>query len=315
MNKKIGFAGLLVLTGCATLIPLKVGPPIDITVEITPERGAKGEYLVNNVTHCLHCHSELDQNYYSFPPVPGTEGAGGFVIEEAFGMVQVPNITPHALGDWTDGELIQAITEGVNRERKPLFPIMPYDRLRYLDREDLSCIVAYIRTLKPIKNAVSGKKKLKFPLQYIERTFPHPYDPLTRPDPSDVVAYGKYMTIISNCEVCHTPTDKMGRPLEGMYMAGGQEFLLPGGSVILTANVTPDQETGIGNRSKENFIGLFKAFQTPVEVPEDKKHENTLMPWFAYTNMTEEDLGAIYEYLMTLEPVNNSVVKYPTASE
>ena len=52
MKNKIMILGLLVIMGCASLIPLKVGPPQDIMVEITPERLTRGEYLANHVTGC-----------------------------------------------------------------------------------------------------------------------------------------------------------------------------------------------------------------------------------------------------------------------
>jgi hypothetical protein len=38
---------------------------------------------------------------------------------------------------------------------------------------------------------------------------------------------------------------------------------------------------------------------------------NTIMPWTYYATMTAEDLGAIYDYLSSLKPVDNAVVKYP----
>ena len=55
--------------------------------------------------------------------------------------------------------------------------------------------------------------------------------------------------------------------------------------------------------SRENFVGVFKSFAPPEGrvIPGDEV--NTVMPWSRYAGMTEEDLGAIYEYLRTLEPV------------
>lgn len=319
--KKIFFLfGILVLVGCASLIPLKVGPPQDLTVESTPERIARGEYLGNNVVHCIYCHSKLDWIYYGGGKAePGTEGAGGERFVENEGIIgsfdiYSRNITPAALGDWTDGELIQAITEGVNKKGEPLFPCMPYASLNRIDEEDLYSLVAYVRTLKPIPNTLP-EKKIKRMFKYIERTFPKPYDPQPRPDSSDKVASGKYLATIGNCIFCHTTMTKLAKPLKGMDMAGGNSFTIPGGGVVFSANITPDMETGIGNRSKENFIGLFKSFVEPIKLPEDKKHVNTVMPWPAFAGMTEEDLGNIYEYLRTVKPVNNRVEKYPAETK
>ena len=52
MKNKIMILGLLVVMGCAGIIRLKVGQPQDITVEITPERLTRGEYVANHVTGC-----------------------------------------------------------------------------------------------------------------------------------------------------------------------------------------------------------------------------------------------------------------------
>ena len=47
---------------------------------------------------------------------------------------------------------------------------------------------------------------------------------------------------------------------------------------------------------------------TPSEVAHQTA--NTAMPWWLFGNMTEADLGAIYEYLRTVEPVNNTITRY-----
>ena len=68
-------------------------------------------------------------------------------------------------------------------------------------------------------------------------------------------------------------------------------------------NITPHPGNRIGGWSRENFIGVFKSFAPPEgsKIPGDRV--NTVMPWSRYAGMTEEDLGAIYEYLQTIEPV------------
>jgi hypothetical protein len=68
---------------------------------------------------------------------------------------------------------------------------------------------------------------------------------------------------------------------------------------MYSKNLTP-HATGIGNWTREAFIARFKAYSEPLTVaPED----NTLMDWNAYAGMTETDLGAIYDYLQSLPPV------------
>ena len=40
----------------------------------------------------------------------------------------------------------------------------------------------------------------------------------------------------------------------------------------------------------------------------------TIMPWVMYAGMTEQDLGAIYDYLRTVKPVDQSVVRWTSGS-
>src|SRR5690625_6820086 len=52
-----------------------VGHPEDMSIEITPERLERGEYLANHVMLCMDCHGQRDFSLFSGPPIPGTEGA------------------------------------------------------------------------------------------------------------------------------------------------------------------------------------------------------------------------------------------------
>ena len=55
------------------------------------------------------------------------------------------------IGNWTDGEVIRAIREGVSRDGQALFPLMPYAGFRHMSDEDVYALVAYLRTLPPAK--------------------------------------------------------------------------------------------------------------------------------------------------------------------
>lgn len=103
------------------------------------------------------------------------------------------------------------------------------------------------------------------------------------------------------------------QPLPGMDFAGGHEMPLPSGQIVRSANITPDFDTGIGAWDKAYFINRFKEYadSTKSHIPVAKDSENTVMPWMMYAGMTVEDLGAIYSYLRTLQPVKNAVEKHP----
>jgi hypothetical protein len=98
-----------------------------------------------------------------------------------------------------------------------------------------------------------------------------------------------------------------------MEGAGGMEFHWPDGSTVRALNITPDQATGIGDWSKDYFVKRFKLGENMVEAhaPVKTGEFNTPMPWEEYGGMTDEDLGAIYDYLHnTVKPVKHPVEKF-----
>ncbi|HEX9654957.1 MAG TPA: c-type cytochrome [bacterium] len=116
---------------------------------------------------------------------------------------------------------------------------------------------------------------------------------------------------VASCIECHTKWEK-GAPVAGMEFAGGYEFHLPSGNMVVSQNITPDVETGIGSWDKQTFISVFKAYSIDAvrKHPLGKGEFNTIMPWSYFSGMTEEDLGAIYDYLRTIKPVKHSVPRF-----
>jgi mono/diheme cytochrome c family protein len=291
----------------------KVGPPPSIQVEATPDKVARGRYLANHVAVCIDCHSDRDWTLFSGPIIPGTEGRGGFRFDRNFGFPGVfysKNITPAALGEWTDGEILRAMTSGVSRDGSPFFPVMPYPSYRLMAQDDAEAIVAYLRTLTPIPHEVP-ESRADFPMNFILRTIPQPASPVERPDPSNVAEYGKYVATIAGCADCHTPATPDGQKIPGLEYAGGMEFRTPWG-VVRALNLTPDDETGLGGWDREFFVKRFKAYGTPEgrREPVEPGAFNTVMPWTMYADMTEEDLAAIYEFLRTVPAVKHKVEKH-----
>ena len=290
------------------------------TVEATPQRLARGDYLVHHVSDCLGCHSDFFADRFALPLKPGTEGQGGFPFDKRLGVpgvVQAQNITQDpesGLGSWTDGEILRAIREGVDRKGKALFPMMPYQFFHSMSDEDARSIVAYLRTLKSVPHAVA-KRQLDFPVNLLIKFAPKPItSPVPAPNPKDTVAYGRYLVTVGVCRMCHTPHDGKGQLIEGMDYSGGWELLGPWGRVV-SANITPDTDNYMGKASREEFIGRFKSFEgldgenAPVAPP----GKNTVMPWPRFAGMTREDLGAIYDYLKTVKPIKKKVNPFPDA--
>ena len=304
---------IIVLVTYVKLALPNVGKPEKISIERTPERIARGKYLANSVTVCIDCHSTRDWNQFSGPIIEGTEGKGGEVFDQKFGFpgsFHARNITPASLSNWTDGEMLRAIASGVDKNGKALFPVMPHPNYGKLDREDLYSIIAYIRSLKPIEHQVPASVP-DFPMNFILNTIPQKATYSKRPDTSNVLAYGQYIFTAAACNECHTKKEK-GAPVSGMELAGGFEFSIGSGGIVRSANITPDNETGIGKLTESEFLRKFKHYNDSSYLnPIIKKNTiNTVMPWMMYRNMKEQDLKALFAYIKTFKPIKNVVVKY-----
>lgn len=309
----VGVAGLLTYVKAA--LP-DVGPAPELAVESTPELVKRGEYLANHVNLCIDCHSKRDYTYWSAPLIPGTLGEGGeaFTQDMGFpGRFYARNISPSHLSDWTDGEIYRTITTGVDKNNEAIFSIMPWDNYGKMDPEDIKAVIAYIRTL-PAQSNEPPKSDPDFPMNFILNTLPHKATGGTRPSTADQVAYGAYVINAAGCGVCHTKQEK-GKVVGEPY-AGGFEFGFPDGSKAISANITPDKETGIGSWSEAAFINKFKQYADsnyhPVKLkPGDAQ---TVMPWTMYAGMDSTDIKAIYAYLKTLKPVNNKITPWKPRS-
>lgn len=315
----LGLLGVLVLTNAAGaayywLYLPKQQPPKEWVVDATPALVERGRYLTINVLQCVDCHSVRDWTLYGGPPVEpvgagrpcmdkNTPTAGVNVGQEYFpGVLCIRNITQDGdtgIGAWTNGEIVRAVREGVDRNGKGLFPIMPYFIYRNLADQDMRAVLAYLRTM-PAVSSIRPEKQIDFPMSALVHFWPEPVTrEIVAPDPSDTVAYGEYLSRIARCEFCHTPRNPQSMDgFEGRHLAGGMPFFL-NGKVMYSMNLTP-HESGLGSWTKEQFIARFKEFETPVPVPPEA---NTLMNWNAFAGMTEQDLSALWDYFQSVTPV------------
>jgi mono/diheme cytochrome c family protein len=290
-------------------------PPSSVKVERSAERLARGRYLYHHVAVCGDCHSQRDYTRFGGPFVEGGEGIG-FSFPQELGLpgtVVAPNITSDkesGLGDWTDGEVIRAIREGLSRDGKALFPMMPYSEFRHMSDEDVYALVAYLRTLPPAKN-VLPRSQINFPVSMFIKSVPKPAGHVPPVDRNNQLKYGEYLTRLGGCGGCHTPMDK-GEPLPGKWMAGGEIFRTPMGTVV-SANITPDKDTGIGKWSEQDFLNKSYQYRKYVETgsPKIGPESFTLMPWLPFCQLPEEDLKAIFAFLKTQPPVYNAVETHP----
>jgi mono/diheme cytochrome c family protein len=303
----------IVLTGTYVKVGLPdVGAAPDITIERTQERIERGKYLAHNVTVCMDCHSTRDWSQFAGPISGDNIGGGGERFDKNMGFPGTffaKNITPYALGSWTDGELLRAITSGVNKDGKALFPVMPYHHYGKMDKEDIYSIIAYIRTLPAVRKDIPASEP-DFPFNFIINTLPEKASYSERPFEGDIIKQGAYLVNASGCVDCHSKNEK-GSIVPGSEFGGGMAFAQPAGTVTST-NISPDRETGIGNWTKEAFVQRFKMYNDTAYHPArlTSADINSPMPWTMYAGMKVSDLEAIYAYLQSIKPVKNEVVRY-----
>ena len=108
---------------------------------------------------------------------------------------------------------------------------------------------------------------------------------------SQVVALGRDLAGFGDCSVCHTD------PRQGLEFAGGLPLETPFG-VLYTTNITPDLETGIGTWSEEAFSRAMRE-----GVDNEGKYLYPAFPYDHFTKITDEDMHALYVYIMSLEPI------------
>jgi hypothetical protein len=294
-------------------------PPSAVKVSMAPERVARGKYLFEIVSDCDGCHSQRDFTRVDAPVVIAARGRGNVLSEilpSLPGTIVAPNITPDpetGLGAWSDGEKIRAIREGIGRDGRVLFPMMPYTNFRKMSDEDVESLVAYLNSLPPVKYPLPATK-VAFPVNLMIKGVPQPAGSVPQPNRNDRLEYGEYLTTMAGCADCHTPLER-GQPVPAKAFAGGRVFASKYGTV-LSANITPDLETGIGKWQEDYFLKKFYDFKDyaangtpPLPGPE----AFTLMPWLNLSQMPPEDLAAIYKYLRTLKPVHNQVDIHPGA--
>jgi len=250
----------------------------------------RGTYLVNSVVACGNCHTQQTPN----GPAEGMELAGGLLIDFPEFTVHTPNITPDpetGIGKWTDQQIIAAIREGRRPNGKIIGPPMPIELYRNISDDDVRAIVAYLRSVKPVRNAVAVSE-YRIPL-------PPSYGPPVSAVPAvsreNKVAYGAYLAgPLGHCIECHSPAGPTGAAdMENQLGAGGRELYGPWGTSV-SANITP---TGLGNLTDDQIKTIITTGVRP-----DGSHLMPPMGIYYYKNMSPQDLDAIVAYLRSLPP-------------
>jgi len=247
-------------------------PARSFRVDMAPERVARGEHLTNLM--CVNCHS-LNRQL----PLSG----GGNLSDEAhmpLGDLYPINLTPAGpLKDWTDGEIFRAIRQGADKNRRRL-PVMSAQRVRNLSDADLESVVAYIRSMPPVQHETPPPRPSFLTtvmagagmLPILEGM---PPDTIVAPPAGPTLEYGKYMAGWIGCDECHGP-----------QLTGGGGGVLPKGPNLRS----------VKSWTREGFLATMRAGKTPF----GKQLDSTMMPWKVIGRGTDDELSAIYAYLVSL---------------
>jgi mono/diheme cytochrome c family protein len=271
-------------------------PLTDRTFESSPARVERGRYLTEHLLQCFVCHSERDCDAPGAPPIVGRKGAGVVMSERAERRIVAPNITPDpatGAGRWTDDMLARAIREGIGHDGRALYWGMWYQSFAGLSDEDLAAVVVYLRTLPPVRNALPATllpdderaANAKSPRSITE--------PVLGPPAGDTKALGRYLIGVADCTGCHTGWEAPRNP--GL-LAGGNE-IVRGSHQAFSANLTR-HESGAGY-PQATFISVMRTGKGGSLHP--------IMPWLAFSGLTDADLGAMYDALGDVYPVAHYV--------
>jgi mono/diheme cytochrome c family protein len=241
-------------------------PVVNLNIARTAERVARGERLTRM---CVGCHA---------PDTAEAPVGRDFLGEDAppIGHFYAPNLTPAHLAEWSDGEIVRAIREGVHRSGRSLL-IMPSSAWRNLSDEDVYSIVAYLRSLPaqgiampPNRlNALGAVMSLFLPIREVQ---PHIEEPVLSPPRGPTAAYGAYVSSFT-CQACHGP-DLLGNP----------DIPAPPLVAIPLA------------WSEEEFVHFIRTGLRP----DGSSVNGEAMPWSDLSNILNEDdeVRGVYAYLV-----------------
>jgi len=283
-------------------IPSYEKAELDYQVKSSPESVSRGKKLATVL--CANCHMNRE-----------TGRLTGIRMKDApaeFGEIFSPNIThdkDFGIGSWTDAEILYLLRTGIKKDGQYAPPYMA--KLPLMADEDINAIISFLRSDDPMVAADPTPDKpvkpsflTKFLSRVAWKPFPMPSKPIEMPDASNSEELGEYLAHNLDCFSCHSADFKtnnfLNPPESEGYFGGGNKPLNLEGQVVLTSNLTPDDETGIGNWSREKFIRALKFGL--------KEGEPALVyPMMPYTQLTDEEAGAIYDYLRTIPPISNAI--------
>ncbi|MBI1805599.1 MAG: cytochrome c [Ignavibacteria bacterium] len=137
-------------------------------------------------------------------------------------------------------------------------------------------------------------------------------DQIKDPAQRAIAERGKYLVMRIGCSGCHTPGGDQGPKFDTEYLAGGMKFTDPLYGTSISRNLTPDLNTGLGQRSSDQ---VKRTLRTGVFSETGRVFNPLFMPWGDFSNLTEEDRHAIMVFLRNLKPVVHKIPDFSPTSD
>ena len=263
---------------------------------------ARGKYIFGATGGC-GCHT-----------VPkGPANAGGRRYDGAFGTVYSSNITPDretGIGSWTDEQIVTATRLGRRPNGERLIPVHPYTVFNGMSADDLKALVAFLRSVPPVKRA-NQPKKISVPMfesvflpAWLAAFAPRENPPTSVPVAG--VGRGEYLVrAVGHCGECHTPRTMTMATDNTRFLAGNPKG--PEDSEV--PNITPDKTTGLAWSEEEIADYLATGNKPDGDVAGGLMGEVIEGTLAGYKDLSKADRLAIAQYLKTIPPIKNKIGK------
>jgi mono/diheme cytochrome c family protein len=296
---RVRFVGIAISSACI-LGAIQTNASAETLVE-------RGSYLVNTIMACGNCHTPRDP---AGKLIPEKQLSGGIYFTAPPFIATAANITPDpetGIGEWNDDEIKRALTQGLRPDHGrlagvPLAAVMPANFYKALVPRDLDAVVAYLRSVKPIKNEVP-KPVYKAPVH--REPYPDAERGFNPSQLSDPVTNGTYLVTIGHCMECHAAWSRGVSDFKNGLGRGGRPFgpdlvhgLDPAWQGSVAPNITSDPVAGIGQVSDEQIIRAIRQ-----GIAHDGHNMKPPMAVTFYAGLTDSDVHDIVAYLRTVAPL------------
>jgi mono/diheme cytochrome c family protein len=276
----------------------------DYHVSSSAEVIARGKYIVDGPAACGGCHTPRVGGDDLAEERPDAYLAGGQRFKDTRAGY---NLLMPQIGSWSDDQIRRAIRDGVDKEGHFLNPLMPYGSYEKMSDADVDAVVAYLRSIPPIKRAVdvvhqkNGAAGFAMMMGMVQHK---PAENVAAPSATDKVAQGRYVANgLGFCWACHSLTGT--GPKESNNFAGSTvAFTEPSTGKVWARNLTPDPDTGIGKYTDDQLKDSIKN----SHLLDGGKIARPMSFYSAhYAKISDADLDAMVAYFRSLPPAKHKV--------